>query len=125
MNVVLDMDADPPMIVMFLIALGLLFLGMILDPIINIILVVPVLAPNFGALGIDPLHTGVVMVLTLMIGLLTPTVGGILFILERVTDVPIQRISRAMVPYYVPLLIILVLLIVFPELVTFLPEAVG
>jgi tripartite ATP-independent transporter DctM subunit len=117
--------AESPTVVLFMIVIGLLLLGMILDPIVNIILVVPVLAPNFGQLGIDPLHTGVVMVLALMIGLLTPPVGGILFVLERVTDVPLEKISRALVPYYVPLMVVLVLIIVFPQLVTFLPSVVG
>lgn len=107
---------------LLLIVIALLFLGMVLDPITNLILVVPVIAPSFVQLGINPLHAGVVIVLTLMLGLLTPPFGAVLFVLEKVTNVSIENISRAMVPFYVPLLIIIVLLIVFPGLVTFIPS---
>lgn len=106
---------------LFLIVLALLFLGMVLDPITNLILVVPVIAPSFPQLGIDPLHAGVVIVLTLMIGLLTPPFGAVLFVLEKVTDVSIEHISRSIVPFYLPLVLIVLLLIVFPGLVTFIP----
>lgn len=107
---------------LLLIVIALLFLGMVLDPITNLILVVPVIAPSFVQLGIDPLHAGVVIVLTLMLGLLTPPFGAVLFVLEKVTDVSIEHISRSIVPFYVPLLVIIVLLIVFPSLVTFVPS---
>lgn len=106
---------------LLLIVLALLFLGMVLDPITNLILVVPVIAPSFPQLGIDPLHAGVVIVLTLMIGLLTPPFGAVLFVLEKVTDVSIEHISRSIVPFYLPLVLIVLLLIVFPGLVTFIP----
>lgn len=106
---------------LLLIVLALLFLGMVLDPITNLILVVPVIAPSFPQLGIDPLHAGVVIVLTLMIGLLTPPFGAVLFVLEKVTDVSIEHISRSIVPFYLPLVLIVLLLIIFPDLVTFIP----
>lgn len=111
-----------PAATLLLIMTTLLFLGMVLDPITNLILVVPVIAPSFIQLAIDPLHAGVVIVLTLMLGLLTPPFGAVLFVLEKVTDVPIENISRSMVPFYVPLLIIILLLILFPSLVTFIPS---
>lgn len=107
---------------LFLIVIALLFLGMVLDPITNLILVVPVIAPSFPQLGIDPLHAGVVIVLTLMIGLLTPPFGAVLFVLEKVTDVSIEKTSRAIVPFYLPLLAIVLLLVIFPTLVTFIPS---
>jgi len=109
---------------LFLIVLALIFLGMVMEPLANIILVVPILAPNFSVLGIDPLHAGVVITLTLMIGLVTPPVGAILFVLEKVTDVPQETISVAMVPYYVPLLVVLVLLVLFPQLVLMIPNGI-
>jgi TRAP-type C4-dicarboxylate transport system permease large subunit len=107
---------------LLLIVIALLFLGMVLDPITNLILVVPVIAPSFVQLGIDPLHAGVVIVLTLMLGLLTPPFGAVLFVLEKVTDVSIENIARAIVPFYAPLLVIIILLILFPALVTFIPS---
>jgi tripartite ATP-independent transporter DctM subunit len=107
---------------LLLIVVVLLFLGMVMDPLTNLILVVPVIAPSFAQMGIDPLHAGVVIVLTLMLGLLTPPFGAVLFVLEKVTDVSLEHISRSIVPFYIPLLLIIVVLIVFPSLVTFIPS---
>lgn len=107
--------------VLFVLVFVLLLLGMVLGPITNIILVLPIIAPEFATLGIDPLHFGIVMVLALMIGLLTPPVGAVLFVLEQVTDVPVERISVAMLPFYVPLFMVLLVVILVPETVTYLP----
>ncbi len=112
-----------PTVRLLLVVVVLLFLGMVMEPLANIILVVPILAPEFGALGLDPVHTGVVVTLTLMMGLLTPPVGAVLFVLEKVTDVPLEKIAVAMIPYYVPLLAVLLLIVLFPELVLFIPGA--
>lgn len=120
----LDLNLGPTE-VLFLIVATLLLLGMVLGPLTVLILFLPVLAPNFGALGIDPLHFGVVMILTLMIGMLTPPIGAILFVLEEITGVSLARISRAMIPFYVPLLLVLVLIILVPDLVTYIPVNFG
>lgn len=114
-----------PTAILFLIVAILLLIGMVLGPLTVLILFLPVLAPNFAALGIDPLHFGIVMILTLMIGLLTPPVGAILFVLEEITGVSLLRISKAMVPFYVPLLVALVLIILLPDLVTYIPLNYG
>jgi len=108
--------------ILLLIVVALLFLGMVMDPLTNLILVVPIIAPNFGVLGLNPIHAGIVIVLTLMIGLLTPPVGAVLFVLEQITDVPLEKISRSIVPFYIPLLGVLLILVLFPTLVTFIPS---
>jgi TRAP-type C4-dicarboxylate transport system permease large subunit len=74
------------------------------------------------ATGIDPLHFGVVMVLTLMLGLLTPPFGMVLFVLARISGVPLHVIFKAVLPFLVPLLLVVLLLIIFPPIVTFLPS---
>lgn len=107
---------------LLMIVVALLFLGMVMDPLTNLILVIPIIAPNFAVLGIDPLHAGIVIILTLMLGLLTPPVGAVLFVLEQITDVPLEKISRSIVPFYIPLLSVLLLLILFPTLVTYIPS---
>jgi TRAP-type C4-dicarboxylate transport system permease large subunit len=74
--------------------------------------------------GIDPIHFGVMMVLNLMIGLVTLPVGTVLYTLMRVTGVSLERLSYAMIPWYVPLLISLALVTVFPTISTWLPSMV-
>ncbi|WP_042664067.1 TRAP transporter large permease subunit, partial [Haloferax sp. ATB1] len=85
----------------------------------------PVFLPIVEQTAISPIHFGVVMIVTLMIGLLTPPFGVILFVLNAVTGVSLERITRHMVPFYLPLLFTLLLIIVFPELVLWLPRAMG
>jgi len=118
-------SSGDPTVVLFILVVIFLLLGMFLGPLVNIILFVPLLQPAFGQLGINPLHAGIVIVITLMIGLLTPPFGGILFVLERVTGIDILRISKAVIPFLLPLVITLVLIILFPKLVTFVPTAFG
>ena len=87
-------------------------------------ILVPVLAPLLIAVGIDPVHFGVVMVLNLMIGTLTPPFGMVLFIMSKVSGVPLERVIRATMPFLIPLGVVLLLITLFPELVTFLPDLV-
>jgi TRAP-type C4-dicarboxylate transport system permease large subunit len=82
------------------------------------------LMPVIAKVGIDPVHFGVVMVLNLMIGLLTPPFGVVLFVMTGISDLPFERIVRATAPFIVPLLVVLALITVFPPLVTWLPKLV-
>ena len=81
------------------------------------ILAVPAPAPTVAAVGIDPVHFGVVFIFNLMIGLMTPPMGIGLFVVSGVSGIGFNRLARAAVPF------LLLLLIVFPALVTFLPNA--
>jgi TRAP-type C4-dicarboxylate transport system permease large subunit len=76
------------------------------------------------AVGIDPVHFGVVMVLNLMIGTLTPPIGIVLFVVARVAQIPFERVTRATAPFLVPLVVVLLLITVFPEVVLVLPRLV-
>jgi TRAP-type C4-dicarboxylate transport system permease large subunit len=71
--------------------------------------------------GIDPVQFGVIMVLNLMIGLLTPPVGMVLFVLSRVANLSFDRTVKAVIPFLVPLLIVLVLISIFPQITLYLP----
>ena len=103
----------------------LLVLGMFLEVVSVIMLVLPILQPLTKVLGIDPIHLGVVMVLNLMIGLLTPPVGFVLYILTATTGRDFGFVVRAVAPWILPLLVALVLITLFPELVLFLPRLTG
>jgi tripartite ATP-independent transporter DctM subunit len=111
--------------ILLIINLVLLVLGMFLEVVSVIMLVLPILQPLVKIVGIDPIHLGVVMVLNLMIGLLTPPVGFVLYILASTTGRPFGFVVRAVLPWLVPLLVALVLITLFPELVLFLPRLTG
>ena len=110
-------------IVVGLILIGfLLFVGLFLEATSAIIILSPILLPVAIAGGIDPVVFGIIMVLTLMIGLLTPPFGMVMFVVSKVAHVPLDKVMLAVIPYIIPLLIVCVLLVIFPGLVTFLPS---
>jgi TRAP-type C4-dicarboxylate transport system permease large subunit len=84
----------------------------------------PILLEVTSKVGIDPVHFGVVMVLNLMIGLLTPPFGVVLFVMQQVGNISFERVVRATAPFIVPLIAVLALISVFPPLVTWLPNLV-
>jgi TRAP-type C4-dicarboxylate transport system permease large subunit len=102
-----------------------LVLGMFVDPLAIMILLVPVFTTITAQLGIDPVHFGVVMVFNLMIGLLTPPMGVGLFVVSRVSGMPLETVVRGILPFLVPLVLVLLLITLVPELVLTLPHWVG
>jgi TRAP-type C4-dicarboxylate transport system permease large subunit len=92
-----------------------------METIAAITILTPVLLPVAMQLGIDPIHFGVIMVLNLMIGLLTPPVGMVLFVLTRVAKVSFERAAKATFPFLLPLLIVLFLITYFEPLCMWLP----
>ncbi len=107
----------------FLLMLNLFFLvvGCFLEAIAAILIFGPILFPPAMMLGIDPLQFGVIMVLNLMIGLLTPPFGIVLFIVQDIAKISYQNAVRAILPYFIPLIIVLLSMTFFPALVTWLP----
>ncbi len=100
----------------------MLFVGCFLEPTAAITILVPILMPIVQQLGIDPVHFGLVMVLNLMIGLLHPPMGMVLFVLARVAKLSVERTTIAILPWLVPLLGSLVIITYFPKLVLWLPK---
>lgn len=107
---------------LLLINLFLLVVGMLMESLSALTLLTPILVPIAMSYGIDPVHFGIVMILNLMIGMLTPPVGMVLFVLSRMTPVPFEKICKAMVPFIVMCLVALVIIALFPPVVTFLPN---
>jgi tripartite ATP-independent transporter DctM subunit len=120
---VLDLGLSP---LMLLIALNilLLLLGMILDSAGILILVTPVVVPAVVAVGIDPVHFGMVMIVNMMIGLLTPPVGMALFIVSNISRAPIVAVTREVMPFVMGFLVVLLLITYVPSLVLWLPDLV-
>ncbi|MGQ9366619.1 TRAP transporter large permease [Azospirillum sp. ST 5-10] len=115
---------DNPVVVLLLINLILLVVGCFLETIAAITILVPVLLPIATAVGVDPVHFGIVMVLNLMIGLLTPPVGMVLYILSRISNVPFDRCVAATLPFMVPLVVVLLLITFVPQLTLWLPGVI-
>ncbi|NGM67961.1 TRAP transporter large permease [Natronolimnobius sp. AArcel1] len=116
---------ENPTMVLLLLVLLFLLVGTFMETIAAISILVPVLMPVIDMVGIDPIHFGIVMILTLMIGLLTPPLGVILFVLEKVTDATFEEVMYAVIPWYIPLFLVLILVIFVPELATYIPYEYG
>jgi TRAP-type C4-dicarboxylate transport system permease large subunit len=114
-----------PWVFLLLANLLMLFVGCFLEPTAAILILVPVLMPVIQKLGIDPVHFGLVMVLNLMIGLLHPPMGMVLFVLARVANMSIERTTMAILPWLVPLLLSLVLITYVPQVSLWLPHLLG
>ncbi|MFB0936169.1 MAG: TRAP transporter large permease [Propionivibrio sp.] len=110
-----------PWVVLAIINVVLLILGMIMEPGAILIMMLPVFLPVVNQLGIDLVHFGVVMVLNLMIGQITPPFGMCLFTIAQVGGLNVERISRATLPWAAPLVIVLIATIFIPELIVWLP----
>jgi len=111
-----------PWVFLLLANLLMLFVGCFLEPTAAITILVPILVPICQQLGIDLVHFGLVMVLNLMIGLLHPPMGMVLFVLARVAKLSVERTTMAILPWLVPLLGSLAVITYFPKLVLWLPK---
>jgi len=111
-----------PWVVLLLVNIFLLIVGCFMETIASITILVPVLLPLMDKIGVDPVHFGLIMVLNLMIGLLTPPVGMVLYILARVANISFERTTKACLPFLVPLLVSLALVTYWPSMVMFLPN---
>ncbi|MEO4042969.1 TRAP transporter large permease [Hoeflea sp. CAU 1731] len=106
---------------LLLITLIILIIGCFMETIAAITILTPVLLPVAVSLGVDPVHFGIIMILNLMIGLLTPPVGMVLYVLSKVAAVPFERCVTATAPFLVPLVIVLLLLTFIPSISMWLP----
>lgn len=116
--------ADSRVAVLIAVNLVLLVVGCFMETIAAITILVPVLLPIAVGVGIDPVHFGIIMVLNLMIGLLTPPVGMVLYVLSRVANIRFERCMRGTLPFLVPLFICLLLVTFVPEISLWLPTLV-
>jgi TRAP-type C4-dicarboxylate transport system permease large subunit len=110
---------------LILVALLMLLLGTVVDAVAVLVLTVPMLMPIAIRLDVDPIVLGVLMIVSLMIGLLTPPVGTVLYVMSSTMRVPVGEVFRGCLPFIVPLLVVCVLVIAFPAVVTWLPSQLG
>lgn len=119
----LEVTRNPTLMLLILNVLFLI-LGMFMETLAIMLIFFPIIVPIIQAVGIDPVHFGVVAVLNLMIGLLTPPFGMLLFLMSGLTKLPMAEILRELVPYIVILIGCLLLISMVPQLVMFVPNLV-
>ena len=110
---------------LILVNILLLIIGAFLDTIAAISILVPILMPVAARYGIDPVHLGLIITLNLMIGLLTPPVGMVLFVLSRISKLSVERTTLAILPWMIPLFVALLLITFIPALTLWLPTQLG
>ena len=117
----LDMNLGETQAVL-LILLFFLVIGCFMSVVEAVLIFTPIFMLTVQSLGIDPVWFGVLMVITLSIGVITPPFGNVLFVLTELTGMPFEKVVISVLPFMVPILLTLVLLVFFPSLVTFLPQ---
>jgi tripartite ATP-independent transporter DctM subunit len=115
----------PPLAFLLLINLVFLLLGCFLDATVMLLVVVPLLIPTLRALGIDLVHFGVVIVINIMIGLITPPYGVLLFVINGLTGIPLRDMIAEIWSFLGILLLALLLMVLVPETVLWLPRQFG
>jgi tripartite ATP-independent transporter DctM subunit len=116
--------ASEPWQALLILNLLLLIAGMIMETIAVILILTPIVLPVLEAFAIDPVQFGVIMVLNLMIGLMTPPIGLLLFVMARLGQLDLLATTRACLPFMLPLFVVLLLISLFPPLTLFLPALV-
>jgi len=117
----LSISRNPAVLLVFVNIL-LLVAGMFLETTAAIMIFTPILLPTLMEAGVDPVHLGLVMVFNLMIGMITPPVGMSIYMLSPIAGLPVNKLFKAVAPYYVPLLAALVILTYVPEISLWLPN---
>ncbi|XEC94434.1 TRAP transporter large permease [Paenibacillus tarimensis] len=114
-----------PLIILLIINVLLLVLGAPLDMAPLILIMTPILFPVVTALGVDPVHFGIIMILNLGIGLITPPVGTVLFVGCAIGKVSIEQGARALIPFFIVMVAVLLLITYIPGIAMWLPNLVG
>ncbi|MCL2617890.1 MAG: TRAP transporter large permease [Defluviitaleaceae bacterium] len=122
-NFIFGMEMSPWM---FLLMVNIFFLviGMIMDALPLMTIFMPVFMPVAMSLGIDPIHFGVLVVVNLSIGLCTPPIGGLLFVVQKISGVPIDRIVKQTIPFVAAMLVVLIIITYIPQVTLFLPNLI-
>ena len=114
-----------PVVILLCINLLLLVLGTLMDMAALLLILTPILLPVVKAVGVDPVHFGMIMIVNLGIGLLTPPVGSVLFVGSAVGKLPIEQVVRALMPFFGLLIVVLGIVTFVPGLSLWLPRAMG
>jgi TRAP-type C4-dicarboxylate transport system permease large subunit len=111
-----------PYLVLLMINVLLLVFGAIMEAGVVLIIFTPILYPLAMSLNIDPIHFGVIMVMNLMIGVATPPIGVCLFVMSHISGLKVEVLMRSILPFLIPLIVILLIITYIPAISTFLPD---
>jgi C4-dicarboxylate transporter DctM subunit len=123
-NLVLGVSKNPEIVLIMIVGI-LYFLGMFMETLSTMIILAPVLLPMIRSLGIDPIHFGVIMVITNEVAMLTPPLGVNLFVSSRIAKISVEKISLAVLPYLLVLTLCILLIVYCPFISTWLPALLG
>ena len=111
-----------PTVCLLILAVVFIFFGLFLDTTAAILLLVPVLMPIARAVGLEPIHTGIVIMMSLLTGIFTPPFGICLFVMSDVAKLPVKDVTRESIKYFPAMVVALIIVIIFKDLVLFLPN---
>ncbi|WP_226390385.1 TRAP transporter large permease [Penaeicola halotolerans] len=117
--------SENKIVILIIINLILLFVGIFMDMTPAVLIFTPIFLPVVEELGVDPVHFGIMMILNLCIGLCTPPVGSVLFIGVGVANTTIQKVLKPILPFFLAMVIALIIITLFPELTLWLPRLFG
>ncbi len=109
-------------ILLIILMLFFLIVGCFMSVIESVLIFTPIMAPMVKAVGVDPLFFGVLMVISLSVGVITPPFGNVIYVLVGITNQTFEDVVWALIPFLIPILLTILALILFPELVTYLPN---
>jgi C4-dicarboxylate transporter DctM subunit len=124
-NFIVSVSGGRPMVFLLIVNIVLIVLGMMVESGALIIILGPILAPVAETLGIDPLHFGIIFCMNTAIGLATPPVGSCLFVSSALTGVSLDRISRAVIPFIIAEILVLLAVTYLPGVAMFMPGVLG
>ncbi len=116
---------ESPIIFLLLVNLFLLVVGCFMEALAAMLILIPILAPAAISYGIDPVQFGVIVVLNLIIGTVTPPVGVVLFVVTRMAEISFETLARAILPWLIPLMTVLLAITLWPPLTTWLPQFIA
>jgi tripartite ATP-independent transporter DctM subunit len=111
-----------PLVILFLINGFFIIVGCFMSVLVAVNILTPILVPVIKSLGIDPVFFGVLMTINLSMGVCTPPFGNVLFVLAAITKQSFEEVSRSVLPYLLPILVVVILCMFFPQIITFLPR---
>jgi tripartite ATP-independent transporter DctM subunit len=111
-----------PLVFLLVCNLILLVVGCFMEALAALLILIPILVPAAHSFGIDPVQFGLIMIFNLILGTIHPPIGVVLFVTARIADITYETMSREILPWLVPLLIVLVAITVWPPLTTWLPH---
>jgi len=114
--------SSDPLVLLFLINGFFLIVGCFMSVLVAVNILTPIFVPVIKSVGIDPVFFGVLMTITLSLGVCTPPFGNVLFVLAAITKQSFEEVSKQVLPYLLPILVVIVLCIFFPTIITFLPR---